>query len=88
MPTLKICVAYEYDGERLTDFPAECRVLDRCSPVYEEWEGWMSPTSRVRKLSDLPYRARAYLDRISELSGVPIYLISVGSERDETIVVS
>ena len=85
---LKICVAYELDGERIDNFPASILDLDRCRPVYETVEGWAPhDISGARRLSDLPRQALAYLDRISELTGVPIALVSVGPSREQTIEV-
>ena len=83
---LKLCTAYRCDGETLEEFPADPHVLERCSPVYEEVEGWCEPTTQVRSFEDLPPRAQQYVNRICELTRVPAALISVGAERDRTIV--
>ena len=69
----------------LEEFPADPRVLARCEPIYEEVEGWCAPTTGVRRFDDLPKQARAYVERISELSQAPVSLISVGPERASTI---
>ena len=85
LPALEICVAYELDGRRIEHFPADTEAQQRCVPVYEHLEGWNEPTSQARQWSDLPSGARRYVDRITELLGVPVGLIGVGQERDQTI---
>ncbi len=84
---IKVCAAYELDGEHLSDFPGSAALLERCKPVYETHPGWGSSTSELTKLEDLPRNARAYIDRLEELVGVPIDMISTGPHRDETIPV-
>lgn len=85
-PTINVCVGYEYKGEILTDFPSRADVLWECKPVYEELPGWMTSTAKVRKLSDMPDNAKKYLDRISELCSAPVSWVSVGPQRDQTIM--
>ena len=82
---LKICVAYELDGERRTTFPSESFILDRCRPVYETAPGWMEELTAVRRPQDLPAAARRYVDRLAELVGLPVSVISVGPDRAQTI---
>jgi adenylosuccinate synthase len=84
--TIKVCTAYRYKGETLTEFPQEEAVLRGVQPVYEEVSGWMSPTGGTRTERDLPAKAREYLGRLEELIGVPFSLISTGAVRDDTIV--
>jgi adenylosuccinate synthase len=85
-PTVRICTAYRIDG-RVTDvFPASTRELWEAEPVYEEMPGWEQDTSGVRRFQDLPAAAQAYVRRIEELLEVPIYLVSVGPEREQAIV--
>ena len=86
MPSLKICVGYKLDGKTIDYFPASAAALERCQPVYEELPGWQTPTSDIRKFEDLPSAARDYLNRIEELIDCPISLISVGQEREQTIL--
>jgi adenylosuccinate synthase len=83
---IKICVAYEHGGEILEDFPQVFDVYDSCRPVYEELPGWKKDISGARRIEDLPPEARDYLDFISERTGVPIKLVSVGPERQQTIL--
>jgi adenylosuccinate synthase len=86
---LKICVAYELDGQRLDYFPTESFLLERCRPVYESLPGWYGVNLvQARRLQDLPPSARAYVDRLSELLTVPVSIISVGPDREQTIFVS
>ncbi len=85
---LKLCVAYQCGSEVLQQFPSDPLMLERCEPIYEEVEGWNTPTSQIRRYQDLPPLARAYVDRIAELGAAPISLISVGPERESTIDVS
>ena len=84
--TIRICTAYRYRGELVKTFPSSLKMLAECEPVYEELPGWRRDTSSIKHYEDLPKEARAYLDRISELSGAPVDLVSVGWRRDETIV--
>jgi len=85
LKTLKVCVAYESNGSRYETFPGDYRVLETCRPVYEELPGWQENLSGARKMSDLPKPTRSYLDYIRRLVGVPIELVSVGSERSQVI---
>jgi len=83
---VKLCVGYELEGAFSEILPVGAEELERCHPVYEELPGWMESTVGIRAHEALPRGARAYLDRIGELAGVPIDLISTGPERAETIV--
>ncbi len=87
LDTVKICVAYEVDGKRRGTPPAAAETLARCQPVYEEMPGWGESTVGIRRLEELPSNARRYLDRLQELTGTPIDIISTGADREETIVV-
>ena len=84
--TVKICTGYEIDGALSDILPVGAEELERCVPVYENLPGWMESTVGVKALERLPAAARTYLNRIQQLTGVPIDLISTGPERDETIV--
>lgn len=87
LPELKICVAYELDGERITHFPSHVEQLRRVKPVYETLPGWSEEIHDVRRLQDLPKATRAYLDRLAELVRCPIEVVSVGPDREQTIMV-
>lgn len=83
---VKICTAYSYRGELIKEFPASLRVLEECVPVYEEFDGWHEEISSATSMEELPASARQYLERISQVAGVPIALIGVGSKRSQTIL--
>jgi adenylosuccinate synthase len=83
--TLKICTGYRVNDE-IIDYVPETAMQEIAEPVYEEWTGWMSDTTKIRKWEDLPDAAKAYLSRIEELTGAPISYVSVGPERDQIIV--
>ncbi len=85
MPRLRICVGYLYKGKTYTDFPPDIEVLWKAKPVYEELSGWLEDTTRVKKYSDLPANARLYLNRLSQLAGAKIEIVSIGSERTQTL---
>ena len=87
-PELKICTAYEIDGQRMTNFPSHVDQLRQAVPVYETLPGWQDDIRAVRTLEDLPSEARNYLDRLSELIERPVTFVSVGPERSQTIVAS
>ena len=82
---LKICVAYELDGQRITAFPADAFLLERCKPVYETLPGWKIDIAAVRKPGDLPAQARRYIERIAALVELPVSIVSVGPDREQTI---
>src|SRR5919108_1387589 len=84
--SVKICVGYRIDGELSEILPVGAEELERCVPVYEELPGWMESTVGIRAFERLPQNAQAYLNRIAELAGVPIDLVSTGPDREETIV--
>jgi len=84
--TVKVCTGYRWRGDTITDFPEEETAMAELTPVYEEISGWMSSTAGARNESDLPAKARRYLERLEELIGVPFCLISTGAQRDETIL--
>jgi adenylosuccinate synthase len=85
--TVKVCVGYRHRGDLLTDFPEEERLWQEAEPVYEELSGWQTSTAGMRDYAELPTKAREYLERLAELAGVGISLISTGAARDETVVV-
>jgi adenylosuccinate synthase len=84
--TVNIGVGYRYQGEVLTDFPEEEGIWHDAKPVYEEMSGWQAPTHGLHDQADLPTKARQYLDRLAELVGVEIALVSTGPARNETIL--
>ena len=82
---LRLGIGYRCGDQVLEEFPADPQVLEQCEPIYEEMAGWCAPTTAARRFDDLPPQARAYVERIAELSRVPVCLISVGPERESTI---
>ncbi len=86
--SLKICVGYKYKGEVLSEFPSHNNVLNNCEPVYEEMEGWQEDISEISEYSSLPVEARNYIKKIEEVTGVPIYAVSLGPSREKIIFLS
>ncbi|MBV9280348.1 MAG: adenylosuccinate synthase [Chloroflexi bacterium] len=86
MPSLCICTAYRRGSERFHTVPTAA-VLEQVEPEYEEIEGWSEPTSHATSWDDLPPAAQAYLRRIESLVGAPVRIVSVGRDREETIIV-
>lgn len=84
LETIKLCTAYSHRGEFLEDFPQDLEVFRECHPVYEEMEGWKSDISSATALDQLPAQARRYLEKLEEVVGCPIVLVSVGPRRDQT----
>lgn len=84
---IKVCVAYDIDGHRSQDFPTNARQFARCTPVYETLPGWQQSTIHCRTLEDLPPQALNYLKFLAEVVEVPIAIVSLGAERDQTIIV-
>lgn len=87
IPTLKICVAYKYNGEVIDEVPANLNILAKCEPVYEELPGWTEDITGVRSLDELPENARKYVERVSELIGIQLSMFSVGPDRNQTNIV-
>ncbi|MEQ2128792.1 adenylosuccinate synthase [Caldanaerobacter subterraneus KAk] len=83
---IKICTGYKINGKIIEDFPASLEELKMCEPIYEEMEGWSENIQDVRSFEDLPLNAKKYVKRLEELVGVEFSIISVGPEREETIV--
>lgn len=86
LETVKICTAYERNGEQILHYPASLKELAECTPIYEEIPGWGEDITACRTLEDLPENARNYVYRIAELVGVRISTFSVGPDRDQTNV--
>ncbi|MDQ1849400.1 adenylosuccinate synthase [Gemmobacter fulvus] len=87
-PVLKICVGYDLDGTRLDYLPTAADAQARCTPIYEEMEGWSESTAGARSWADLPGAAIKYVRRIEELIQCPVALLSTSPERDDTILVT
>lgn len=83
---IKMCVGYRYQGAPLNEMPASLKVLAEVEPVYETFKGWKQNISGVRAYNELPAEARAYLERLAEYTGIRQGIVSVGPNRDQTIV--
>ena len=88
MEELKVCTAYELNGERLDRLPARTEEQAAVTPVYETMPGWSGTTAGARSWGDLPAEAVKYVRRVEELIGVPVWLLSTSPEREDTILVS
>jgi adenylosuccinate synthase len=86
LKTIKVCTAYRVGDDVITEFPASSELVAHCQPVYEELEGWEEEISKATEIDQLPAPAQRYLKRIEELTQTPIYIVSVGAQRDETII--
>ncbi|HEX4150300.1 MAG TPA: adenylosuccinate synthetase, partial [Pirellulales bacterium] len=86
LPEIKICTAYEIEGQRITIFPSQVDDLRQAKPIYETLPGWQRDTSLARRMSDLPAAARRYLQRLAELVGAPVEIVSVGPDREQTML--
>ena len=84
---IPVGIAYQLDNQSCEEMPSEVDALGRVRPIYEVLQGWEQPSGAARRLADLPSRARAYLDRLEALSGVPVRYVSVGTRRDQIIEV-
>jgi adenylosuccinate synthase len=84
---IKVCIAYELDGEICHHFPNNASQFARCKPIYEALPGWKQSTGHCRSLEDLPKEALDYLKFLAELMKVPIAIVSIGASRDQTIIV-
>jgi adenylosuccinate synthase len=83
---IKVCTAYRYGKDILTEWPADLHVLAKCEPVYETLPGWSRPSSGLTRYEDLPREAQRYVSFLEEVSGVPVSIVSTGSGRRDTIV--
>ena len=86
LESLRICTGYKLNGKTVDVFPVGAEDAAACEPIYEEMPGWKESTVGAKTLEALPANARAYIDRIEKLVGVPIDMISTGPDREETIV--
>ena len=85
---IKMCVNYKYNGEILNEMPASLKVLAKVEPVYETFEGWNTDISKIRSYDELPENAKNYIKRMAEVTNINIGIVSVGPNRDQTIVVA
>ena len=87
LQTIRVCTRYEYQGQLYDEVPASIQVLERLTPIYVDLPGWTEPLTDIRSLDALPLNARRYVERIEEIIGIPIKMISVGAGREETILI-
>jgi adenylosuccinate synthase len=87
LDSIKVCVGYQVEGRRIDEFPSDAHLFARCEPICVELPGWGQPTGECRTLEELPLKAREYLKFLAQQMGVPIALVSVGANREQTIVV-
>jgi adenylosuccinate synthase len=85
--TIKVCTAYMLDGQEIAVLPSQLSKVSRVEPIYQEFKGWKSDTSKATSWNDLPDQAKKYLEYLSELVGVKIGMVSVGPRRDQSIIV-
>jgi adenylosuccinate synthase len=81
--TLRVCIAYDLDGERLDSYPDNQSILHKVQPIYEELPGWLTDLSAVTELHEVPAAAKDYIAFLEEQVGVPIHLVGVGPGRDQ-----
>ncbi len=86
LPKIKMCVGYKMDGKIFKGMPASLKGLAAVEPVYEEFEGWQTRTCDIRKYEDLPVQARTYLDRLEEVTGTPVGIVSIGPGREQAML--
>jgi adenylosuccinate synthase len=84
LETVKICTGYKFRGEVITHYPASLKMLAECEAVYEELPGWSEDITSAKTLEDLPANTRRYVERVAELTGIPIAIFSVGRNREQT----
>ena len=84
--TLNVCVAYEYNNKKLEDFPLQAEILEKCKPIYEKLPGWKEDLTQIKRYDKLPENAKKYIQYLEQKLGVPIFIVSVGPGRDQTIV--
>jgi adenylosuccinate synthase len=86
LPEIKVCTGYRFEGDLLTEMPADTAVLEACEPVYETLPGWKASTQGTRAFDHLPKAARGYVERVSEVVGCEVGIVSTGPDRADTIL--
>ncbi|KAA8434069.1 adenylosuccinate synthase [Weissella sagaensis] len=86
LKTVKLAVAYELDGQRISHYPANLKDVQRVTPIYEELPGWSEDITGIKSREELPASAENYLKRVEELIGVPLYTFAVGPSNEQTII--
>jgi adenylosuccinate synthase len=88
LPSIRVCTAYRFEGETYEDFPPHQTIVHKAEPVFEDVEGWTEDLGDARSPDELPPAARKYVERLSDLGGVPVGTVSVGPSREETVELS
>ena len=83
---IPVCVGYAYGGATLREFPGDLGTLSACTPVHDVLPGWSRPAAGIRRFEDLPVEAHRYIAHLEQVVGVPVGIVSTGSDRDDTIV--
>ena len=83
--SIKVCIGYRAGTQRLDYLPADIELLAKCEPVYAEFPGWMTSTTRCKKWGELPAKARSYLRALAELTAARLTIVSIGPAREQTI---
>ena len=83
---IKVCIGYEFEGKRLKTFPTDLKSLANIVPVYETFEGWNTSLSDVKAYAELPTNAHRYVEALAHLCGTPLWVVSVGPRRDQTVM--
>ncbi|MGB5604372.1 MAG: adenylosuccinate synthetase, partial [Gammaproteobacteria bacterium] len=86
LETLKLATSYKYNGRTVDMPPLGADAIEQCEPIYEEMPGWQESTLGIKDIDSLPDKARDYLNRMQEIVGVPVDIVSTGPERDQTII--
>ena len=86
LEAVKICTGYKLNGQTVQVPPVESEQYAQCEPIYETMPGWSASTARTRSFAELPENAQKYLVRVEALAGIPIDIISTGSDRNDTIM--
>ena len=85
---IKMCVGYKFDGKILNEIPASLKILAKVEPVYETFAGWKKDISKIRSYDELPENAKKYLGRMAEVTKIKLGIVSVGPNRDQTIILA
>jgi adenylosuccinate synthase len=83
--SIKVCVAYEYEGRHYRDFPPNQTIFNKCRPVYEELSGWEEDISEARRIDDLPKATQSFIESVEELTATRVSWASVGPKRDQIV---
>jgi adenylosuccinate synthase len=86
LPEIKVCVGYELHGQRIDILPLDADDIADCQPIYETFPGWTDSTVGLTQWDQLPLNARRYLERVQQLIGAPIDMVSTGPDREHTIL--